>query len=314
MTDYLDLAKRAPTAKLKSRYLAEHRAEKLRSDIRHCTNCLLYRSRTNAVPWDGPHHGKAKLALVGEAPGANEDKTGVPFVGAAGRVLNQCLEAAGLAREEVAIINTLCCRPPANRDPEPDEMAACAPNFDAQLSMVGVPVGVAMGGYAAAAVLGVGRGDIRLKDVRNTVAWRHNMAWTFTYHPAYVLRNRNMAGLLVTDLKVAADTVSGLTELDISIKEISPYDIDRSLGEGVHDHLRRRGWVTVKLRRIQVTVTVVPNEKGKYRVPPKAGDYPVYTLSELMRLGIISRQHTLSPTTLRRIHEVKVGLGATLTA
>lgn len=314
MKDYLALARRAPTAKLRARYLSLHRAQKLRVSIKDCHNCLLYRTRKHAVPWVGPINGQADLVLVGEAPGATEDKYGEPFVGRAGSLLDRCLETAGTTRRNVAILNTLCCRPPNNRDPEPSEMEACAPNFEAQLSVIGVGFGMALGGYAAAAVLGEPRDSLRMKDIRGTVAYRHGMVWSFTYHPAYILRNMGMAGVFTADLRLAVDIATGERDYDLPFTYLAPTDIDPSFGPGVHDHLRRKGWATVNLRRIGVTVTVVKDERGRYRVPAKAGDYPIYTITELLRLGLISRQHQVSPATLRSIHEAKVTLGGVIVA
>lgn len=314
MPDYLALARRAPTDALRRRYLARHKAQKVRDTIKGCRACGLGIQRTKAVPWSGPIAGNAELVLVGEAPGATEDKHGEPFIGDAGRMLDKCLKAAHGDRSRVAILNTICCRPPKNRDPEPSEMTACQPNFEAQLNIIGVGMGVALGVSAAAAVLGVSSNTIRMVDVRGEVAWRYNMVWTFTYHPAYILRNRNEAGLLTGDLRVALDVARGLDDLPLNISTIPPADIDRPLGPGIHDHIRRKKYATVKLHKIGQTIIVVANEKGKYTVPHKAGDFPIYTLSELIKLGVISRQWEMTSADMRRLHEAKVALGGTLIA
>ncbi len=101
--------------------------EKLAKQIKVCTRCELHRSRTEAVPGEGPTH--AEIMFIGEGPGASEDKQGRPFVGASGKFLDQLLEQAGVTRTEVFITNVVKCRPPGNRDPLPDEIDICTSNY-----------------------------------------------------------------------------------------------------------------------------------------------------------------------------------------
>ncbi len=115
--------------------------------VRTCTKCPLYKTRTNAVPGDGNPH--AKIMFIGEAPGMNEDLQGKPFVGAAGKLLNTMLEKAGLERSEVYITNIVKCRPPENRDPLPDEKEACSPYLDAQIGQIQPHVIVCLGRHSA---------------------------------------------------------------------------------------------------------------------------------------------------------------------
>ena len=113
---------------------------------RTCTSCALSETRTNAVPGDGP--ADARIMLIGEAPGANEDKQGLPFVGAAGRLLDQLLPEAGLDRSEVYITNILKCRPPSNRDPLPEEISACRRHLDIQISQLNPDLIITLGAFS----------------------------------------------------------------------------------------------------------------------------------------------------------------------
>ena len=154
----------------------------LESEIRQCTRCPLYRSRTNAVPGEGPVD--APIMFIGEGPGASEDRLGRPFVGPAGMLLESLLEQIGLTREDVYITNVVKCRPPGNRDPEPDEIAACKPFLQRQLKLVDPEVVVTLGRFAM---------ERWLPNERITRA--HDKAFRFgkrlivpMFHPAAALR------------------------------------------------------------------------------------------------------------------------------
>ncbi|MDQ7030074.1 MAG: uracil-DNA glycosylase [Ardenticatenia bacterium] len=118
----------------------------LEAEIRHCTRCPLHRSRTNAVPGEGPPD--APVLFIGEAPGANEDRLGRPFVGPAGELLEAMLERVGLIRDDVYITNVVKCRPPGNRDPLPEEIKACKPFLARQVRLVAPEVIVTLGRFA----------------------------------------------------------------------------------------------------------------------------------------------------------------------
>jgi uracil-DNA glycosylase len=120
--------------------------EKVASEVRVCPLCELSTTRTNAVPGSGPED--ARVLFVGEAPGWHEDQQGLPFVGAAGRFLDELLGRAELSREEVFITNVVKCRPPGNRDPLPDEIAACAPYLKRQIELLDPPVVVTLGRFS----------------------------------------------------------------------------------------------------------------------------------------------------------------------
>ena len=122
--------------------------DEIAAEIRVCTRCELHRTRTNSVPGEGP--ADARIMLIGEAPGWNEDQQGRPFIGAAGKVLEELLAAAGLKRSDVFITNVVKSRPPGNRDPLPDEIAACAPFLQRQIDTIDPDVIVTLGRFSMA--------------------------------------------------------------------------------------------------------------------------------------------------------------------
>ncbi|HEX9640007.1 MAG TPA: uracil-DNA glycosylase [Candidatus Krumholzibacteria bacterium] len=149
-----------------------------------CTRCKLHGSRKNTV--FGVGNPMASLLVVGEAPGRDEDSQGEPFVGAAGQLLNKILAAIGFAREEVYIANILKCRPPNNRDPEPEEVAACLPNLLEQLEIIRPKIILALGRVAAQNLLET---SAPLGRLRNKVHAYRDIPLMVTYHPAALLRN-----------------------------------------------------------------------------------------------------------------------------
>jgi DNA polymerase len=167
--------------------------------IRSCTLCRLHVVRTEAVPGEGPL--RAKILLLGEAPGKDEDIAGRPFVGHAGGILDRALEAAGLPRNTLFITNVVKCRPPGNRKPKPEEMEACRPYLLAQVTAVRPQVIVTLGSTALRGLIGPGH---ELKKSRGRPLWFGKVPVVATYHPAAVLYNRNLGGMLCRDLgKVA---------------------------------------------------------------------------------------------------------------
>ena len=122
--------------------------EKLYEEIRRCAKCRLAQSRTRAVPGEGPEN--AEIMFIGEAPGFHEDRQGRPFVGAAGRFLEELLAGIGFKREEVYICNVIKCRPPGNRDPLKDEIEACAPYLNRQLELIKPKLIVTLGRFSLA--------------------------------------------------------------------------------------------------------------------------------------------------------------------
>jgi len=169
-------------------------AERIRTT--YC--CELCPHRTNAVPGEG--NPQARLVLIGEGPGATEDATGRPFVGQAGQLLDTILEAIDVPRTSVYITNIVKCRPPQNRKPLPDEIAACIPYLHRQLDLIAPKVIVAMGGTAGEALLGVRKS---LGELRGKVHTYNGIPLIVTYHPAALLRNPNWKKPTWDDVRIA---------------------------------------------------------------------------------------------------------------
>ncbi|MFI4911977.1 MAG: uracil-DNA glycosylase family protein [Sedimentisphaeraceae bacterium JB056] len=168
----------------------EQALEQVAQQIKSCTACQISGTRQNPVPGEGDPH--AELVFVGEAPGADEDRTGRPFVGRAGQLLTKIIAAMGLEREQVYICNTLKCRPPENRDPLAGEKQACKHFLQTQLSIIKPKVIVALGSHAARELLetdqAIGKLRGRFHDYKPTED-SEPIKLMPTYHPAYLLRN-----------------------------------------------------------------------------------------------------------------------------
>lgn len=159
--------------------------DEVRRGVAQCNACGLCKTRTNTVFLDGT--GASGLMFVGEAPGAEEDKTGVPFVGRAGQLLTDIVtKGMGLARQDVWIANVLKCRPPENRDPTPEEKATCTPWLDRQIQLLSPRILVPLGRHASMHVLGITAAMNAMRGRVHTVAGRPVVP---TFHPAYLLRN-----------------------------------------------------------------------------------------------------------------------------
>lgn len=178
--------------------LAETYAE-LREAALVCTRCRLSETRTQVVFSDGPSD--ARLMVVGEAPGANEDESGVPFVGVAGKYLDLLLGTVGLSRRDtVYIANVLKCRPPGNRNPTPDEIEMCSPFLKKQIDLVCPQALLAVGSFSGQLL--TGRDKVALGKLRGEVHAYHGVPLVVTYHPAALLRNAKWARLFWDDLQL----------------------------------------------------------------------------------------------------------------
>ncbi len=176
----------------------------LRNDIGDCTRCKLHRlGRTQIV--FGVGNPDADLMFVGEAPGQEEDLQGFPFVGRAGQLLTKIIEAIGLRREDVYIANVLKCRPPQNRNPEPDEVASCQPFLRRQIAAVRPKVIVALGSFAARTLLNTEESISRL---RGRVYEHEGAKLVATYHPAYLLRSPDKKRDTWEDMKKVRELLS----------------------------------------------------------------------------------------------------------
>jgi uracil-DNA glycosylase family 4 len=158
--------------------------ESVRQEVTCCQLCSLSRTRKNVVFGDG--NPQAKIVFVGEAPGADEDEQGLPFVGRAGQLLTNIIKAMGLERRDVYICNILKCRPPGNRNPLPEEIRLCEPFLKKQLQMISPQIICALGSFAAKTLL---KTDTPITALRGRFHAYEGIKLMPTYHPAYLLRN-----------------------------------------------------------------------------------------------------------------------------
>ncbi len=158
--------------------------ESIRSELGDCQRCGLAASRTQLVY--GVGNTNARLVLVGEAPGREEDQKGEPFVGEAGRLLDRILQAMGMTREEVYICNVLKCRPPNNRDPLPEEVATCEAFLARQIAAIKPQVIIGLGRFAVHSLL---KSNVPISRLRGEWQSYQGIPLMPTYHPAYLLRN-----------------------------------------------------------------------------------------------------------------------------
>ncbi len=176
--------------------------EAIAAEVAVCTACRLHAGRTKAVPGEG--HPDTEVVFVGEGPGRDEDAQGRPFVGESGRLLSRLIESVGWRRDEVFITNVVKCRPPGNRDPEPDEIAACAPFLRRQLETLDPALVVTLGRFSLATFrpgerIGQSHGTTRPAAVAGP-----NAATALAmYHPAYAVRDRTKEPQLLEDMKEA---------------------------------------------------------------------------------------------------------------
>lgn len=174
----------------------------LEATVKSCTACRLRAGCTQTV--FGVGNRRAEWLVIGEAPGAEEDRQGEPFVGRAGQLLNSMLAAIGLKREQVYITNIVKCRPPGNRDPAPDEAAACRPFLDRQIALIQPKLILAVGRVAAQNLLGT---DVPVGRLRGRVHDLNGIPVVVTYHPAYLLRSPQEKRKAWADLQFAVRTL-----------------------------------------------------------------------------------------------------------
>ena len=180
----------------------------VRADLGECTRCKLHTTRNKIVFGDGS--ATAQLVFVGEGPGADEDAQGLPFVGRAGKLLTQMIEAMGLQRRDVYICNVVKCRPPGNRQPEKDEVETCSPFLYRQLDVLRPKVIVCLGATAAQTLLQTNRG---ISHFRGEWLDYRGYKMIATFHPAYLLRNPAAKGDVWKDLQKV------MAELGLEVKK-----------------------------------------------------------------------------------------------
>ena len=169
--------------------------DNIRTQVISCTKCELCKTRTNAVPGKGS--ASAEIIFIGEAPGKSEDLRGEPFVGAAGKILSEMLEKAGLSRESVYITNVVKCRPPDNRVPTESERESCREYLNREIDAINPKIICVMGNTASTSILGKGeitknRGKIISKDSRS---------YFLTFHPAATIYNQSLIPILEKDIQ-----------------------------------------------------------------------------------------------------------------
>lgn len=172
--------------------------ESIREELGDCKRCKLYKTRTNIV--FGVGNPDAGLVFVGEGPGEDEDLQGEPFVGKAGQLLTKIIKAMGLERKDVYICNVVKCRPPGNRNPEPDEIAACRPFLEKQIDAIKPKILVALGNHAAQTLLNT---DVKITVLRGKFRlYRDGIQVMPTFHPSYLLRNEEKKKEVWEDMKM----------------------------------------------------------------------------------------------------------------
>jgi DNA polymerase len=177
----------------------------LRDSVTRCTRCVLHTTRSQTVFGVGNHD--ADWMIIGEAPGAEEDRRGEPFVGRAGKLLDEMLRAVGQPRDKVFIANILKCRPPDNRDPKPAEALACRDYIERQIVLIKPKIILAVGRIAAQHMLG---SDATVGQMRGTVHRHGEIPLVVTYHPAYLLRSPSQKSKAWDDLCLATRVASDL--------------------------------------------------------------------------------------------------------
>jgi uracil-DNA glycosylase len=180
----------------------EESLDAIRKDLKDCRRCKLSSGRKNIVFGAGDPH--AELMFVGEAPGADEDEQGLPFVGRAGQLLTKIIEAINMRREDVFICNILKCRPPENRNPETDEIASCEPFLFRQIASVKPKVICALGTFASQTLL---RTTEPISKLRGRLLDYKGIKLMATFHPAYLLRNPNEKRKVWEDVQIVRDYI-----------------------------------------------------------------------------------------------------------
>ena len=174
--------------------------EEIRKELGDCKRCKLHRTRTTIVFGEG--NKKAKLMFIGEGPGYDEDVQGRPFVGKAGQLLTKIIQSIHLEREEVYIANIIKCRPPQNRNPEPDEIGSCSPFLRKQIQAIQPKIICALGTFAAQALL---QTDAKITSLRGRIFDLDGIKVLPTYHPAFLLRNPDKKREVWEDMKQIAE-------------------------------------------------------------------------------------------------------------
>ena len=189
----------------------------LYDQIKVCQKCDLAKGRTNTVPGEGPEH--AEIMLIGEAPGFHEDRQGRPFVGAAGNLLDELLAGINLKRDQIYICNVLKCRPPQNRDPQPDEMEACKAYLDQQIALINPKVIITISRFAMTRWFV----DKKISEIHGKPRKIGDLVILPMYHPAAALHQPSLRSVLADDFK----KIPGILKEMANLKEEAVEDASR---------------------------------------------------------------------------------------
>lgn len=179
----------------------------LYTQIRVCTKCDLSKGRTNAVPGEGPED--AEIMMIGEAPGFHEDREGRPFIGAAGKFLDELLAGINLKRDQIYICNVIKCRPPQNRDPLPEEMDACKPYLDAQIALIKPKVIITISRFAMSRWFN----EKKISEIHGKPKKFGNLVVLPMYHPAAALHQPSLKRVLEEDFKRVPEILKDMANL-----------------------------------------------------------------------------------------------------
>jgi DNA polymerase len=179
----------------------------LYAQIRVCKKCDLSKGRTNAVPGEGPDN--SEIMMIGEAPGFHEDREGRPFVGAAGKFLDELLAGINLKRDQIYICNVIKCRPPQNRDPLPEEMDACKPYLDAQIALIKPKVVITISRFAMSRWFN----DKKISEIHGKPRKFGNLVVLPMYHPAAALHQPSLKRVLEEDFKRVPEILKNMANL-----------------------------------------------------------------------------------------------------
>jgi len=191
----------------------ENTLVEIRAEIAQCTKCPLANGRKNTVPGEGP--ADAEIMFIGEGPGFYENEQGKPFVGQAGKFLDELLESAGLKRERVFITNVVKCRPPGNRDPEPIELEACATYLDRQITILNPKVIVTLGRHSMGKYLP----NAKISQIHGRSAWVRGQLIVAMYHPAAGLHQPNLKSTIVADFRRLPEIIEQARKSEMIQKE-----------------------------------------------------------------------------------------------
>lgn len=187
---------------------SQEKLKQISEEVSVCTNCELHFSRKQAVPGEGP--ASAEVMFIGEGPGFHENEQGRPFVGAAGKFLDELLESVNLKRSEVYITNVVKCRPPSNRDPQPEELAACNHFLERQIEAINPKVIVTLGRFSMARFLP----NAKISQVHGQAMKVRGRLVVAMYHPAAALHQRSLRSTIEADFAKLPDLIASVEQLE----------------------------------------------------------------------------------------------------